>query len=414
MPLEPCRVNRTLTFLSPEKSHRIDRTILIPNISVHYGLCALVYAVLGMISIVAAIRVSRGAAYPVYYVGLQAAWPLVLWLGMYSEIWATFASFYIRKHGAHYEESWPKTVVAVSLPFLFPIVACTPPFALFYLAAGGFNTAIRQYEIVDTLCRGFQANWVEADGLDIINLLSILQPTEKMALSIITYSERARPGWIYISAVLLITLVVYVIGAWLEISHLKQQAAKLRSQMKQRPKFPPMSPLAGKKVEQQLMEEWSSGIVRQASLLEWACLNRQWTAALISVLLTEAAATSLWYGLTPLSIKQDSAQFQTIILVSCYLNGVLSMFVSLLILFRSLDGSSVSAQRLQRAAPWLPLPPAVSPEAATQMTTGVFAATEQRDSPYESSAGSTLAMSPMMEAGGMGIRLEMDRKDEEW
>lgn len=38
---------------------------------------------------------------------------------------------------------------------------------------------------------------------------------------------------------------------------------------------------------------------------------------------------------------------------------MLSTIVSLLILFRSLDGSSPAARRLQKLCPWLPLPPAV-------------------------------------------------------
>jgi hypothetical protein len=42
------------------------------------------------------------------------------------------------------------------------------------------------------------------------------------------------------------------------------------------------------------------------------------------------------------------------------MNGVLSTLVSLLILFRSLDGSSALVQRVQGIVPWLPLPPAVS------------------------------------------------------
>lgn len=41
------------------------------------------------------------------------------------------------------------------------------------------------------------------------------------------------------------------------------------------------------------------------------------------------------------------------------MNGILSTLVSLLILFRSLDGSNPSARALQAALPWLPLPPAV-------------------------------------------------------
>ncbi len=398
--------------------HQLDRTVAIPNISVWYGIFALVYSILGIVNIHAGWTVSLGRSYPVYYVALQIVWPLCLWTAMYSEIWATFASYYIRKYGAFYRESWWRTAIGWGLPVLVPLLAYLPPAILSGQAAHGFNTAIRIYEEVVVTLKGFESTWVAEDGLDIVNLLSILEPVTRMAQSIIDYSAKARPAFIYLSIVLLVTFFVYLFGAYLEVSHLKAQAAKLRAQMQKRPKFAPMSPMLGEKgaVEKQLMEEWSSGIVRQASLLEWACTNRIWSAALISLMLLEGSATSLWYGLTPLSIKNNSAQFMSILLVSCYMNGVLSTLVSLLILFRSLDGSSVTAQRLQRAAPWLPLPPAVSPGQATQNTTLMMK--EARDLPYEersASPSSAFAMpalgSPMSETS-MHVRLEIGEKEE--
>jgi hypothetical protein len=45
---------------------------------------------------------------------------------------------------------------------------------------------------------------------------------------------------------------------------------------------------------------------------------------------------------------------------SCWINGILSTVVSLLILFRSLDGSSPTVNTLRRYFPFLPLPPAIS------------------------------------------------------
>jgi len=397
--------------------HQLDRTIILPNISVWYGIFALVYAVLGIINIHSGIAISLGREYPQYYVGVQIVWPLCLWTAMYSEIWATFASYYIRKFGAFYRESWGRSAIGWGLPVLIPLAVYLPPAILSAKAAHGFNTAIRQYEAVVMTLRGFQAVWVESDGLDIVNLLSILEPVEKMALALISYSAAARPAFIYLSIVLLATFFVYLFGAWLEVTHLKAQAAKLRAQMQRRPKFAPMSPIMGEKgvLEKQLMEEWSSGIVRQASLLEWACTNRIWSASLISLMLLEGAATSLWYGLTPLSIKNNSAQFMSILLVSSYMNGVLSTLVSLLILFRSLDGSSTTAQRLQKAAPWLPLPPAVSAEGATTMQTQMtqMFAEHPRDQPYEQRSASPVfpspPMSPMTESSMM-VRLEMGEK----
>lgn len=48
-----------------------------------------------------------------------------------------------------------------------------------------------------------------------------------------------------------------------------------------------------------------------------------------------------------------------------YMNGGLLACVSLLILFRSLDGSSAATRKLQRCFPFLPLPPAVGLQEGT-------------------------------------------------
>ena len=48
-----------------------------------------------------------------------------------------------------------------------------------------------------------------------------------------------------------------------------------------------------------------------------------------------------------------------------YMNGGLLACVSLLILFRSLDGSSAATRKLQRCFPFLPLPPAVGLQGGT-------------------------------------------------
>lgn len=86
-------------------------------------------------------------------------------------------------------------------------------------------------------------------------------------------------------------------------------------------------------------------------------------------MLLENAGLALWYGLAPLSITNNSTQFQSIILVSCWVNGILSTLVSLLILFRSMDGGSSIAKRLQAAMPWLPLPPQMDVRNVTSIKT---------------------------------------------
>ena len=58
--------------------------------------------------------------------------------------------------------------------------------------------------------------------------------------------------------------------------------------------------------------------------------------------------------------------------LQCWLNGILSTLVSLLLLFRTLDGSNAWARQLHKIAPWLPLPPAVGlrgQETTTQQKT---------------------------------------------
>lgn len=163
---------------------------------------------------------------------------------------------------------------------------------------------------------------------------------------------------------------IYSAGAYLEISHLRRQASALRARAALSPAMRQKdSPSPEKAAIAALDEEWFTGVKRQAQILDWAATNRTWTAAFIAIMLLENSGLCFWYGLAPLSIQNNSTQFQGIILVSCWVNGILSTLVALLILFRSLDGGSTAAQRLQNALPWLPLPPAVGLRNATSQRT---------------------------------------------
>lgn len=94
---------------------------------------------------------------------------MILWLGMYAELWATYSAFYIRRFGSFYESSRVKTAVATLVPTLLPVAAIVPPAVLFAFAARHFNNAFTDFASVRTLLAGFQASWKVEDGIDIIN-----------------------------------------------------------------------------------------------------------------------------------------------------------------------------------------------------------------------------------------------------
>ncbi|GAA6031075.1 hypothetical protein JCM8097_003992 [Rhodosporidiobolus ruineniae] len=345
--------------------HRIDKTILIPNISTIYGLCALVYAALGMLTIVTAVRVADREHFPSYWVGLQAGWVLPLWLGFYTECWATFCAWYIRKKGAFYKESWFKTIVAVTLPFFLPLLAVIPPVALFYIAAHQFNSAFRTSLVMIDKLEGLVPTYDPAKGIDLISLLSFFPLGSEFGGGMVKYFRYVRAGYAYVTVALAVTFVVYIIGSFLEVAHLNKTIQKLRDQAKLTPRvrnaqtFTAPTPQIDAKLDEQLEDEMYAGQRRQWTLLEWARNNRIYSAFAIGLMLLVNAALAAWLSATPISIEANSAQFQVEILVSCWLNGILSTVVSLLILFRSLDGSSPTVATLRRFFPFLPLPPAI-------------------------------------------------------
>jgi len=73
--------------------HRLDKTIIVPNLSVLYALCALAYAAWGIVSAVTAVRISQDKPFPRSYIGIQAGWIAPLWLGFWCETWATFSAW---------------------------------------------------------------------------------------------------------------------------------------------------------------------------------------------------------------------------------------------------------------------------------------------------------------------------------
>ncbi|GAA5960967.1 hypothetical protein JCM10213_005908 [Rhodosporidiobolus nylandii] len=79
---------------------------------------------------------------------------------------------------------------------------------------------------------------------------------------------------------------------------------------------------------------------------------------------------AIWKASTPLDLRFATGQWSVEVIVSCWLNGILSTLVALLLLFRSLDAaSSALLSTLRNALPFLPFPPPVTPTARSLITT---------------------------------------------
>ncbi|GAA5855691.1 hypothetical protein JCM8547_001647 [Rhodosporidiobolus lusitaniae] len=398
--------------------HRLDSTIVIPNTSVMYGLCSLAYSALGMVLVVCAVRISKNEEIPRYYVGARAAWIGPLFTGIYCEVWATLCGWYIRKKGAFYKESLPKTILAIVLPFLIPFLAWAAPTVLFYLAASNYNTSCRiGNDIIDSL-REWQVDWTPEKGLETDKLLQLFAPGAELGDHLIAYTDQSRIGYAVCAAILLATLIAYAVGSILEIRHLGATIAQLRAKTYEENGFPPprSSTSAGRRASSSAKSLGSaickvlspssspspplpSSVISPSSLppnltnpldeehfgrpdgrtaavqhpwtlLAWVRRNRIWSVACIFTLLAVNAALEIWQAATPLDLRYPSGQWQVQILASCWLNGILSTLVSLLLLFRSLDAtSSPLLSSLRHHLPFLPFPPPVTPTARSLITT---------------------------------------------
>ncbi|GAA5974616.1 hypothetical protein JCM5350_001220 [Sporobolomyces pararoseus] len=83
---------------------RLDRTIVLPS-SLLFPACALVHAALGIAIVSGAHVIYHRETYPVWFIGAQSAWIGPLWMGIFFEIWACYAAWYMRKYGPQYRES---------------------------------------------------------------------------------------------------------------------------------------------------------------------------------------------------------------------------------------------------------------------------------------------------------------------
>ncbi|GAA5960971.1 hypothetical protein JCM10213_005909 [Rhodosporidiobolus nylandii] len=208
----------------------LDRTIILPNSSVVYGVCSLAYCALGMCIVVGSVDVSKNKDWPPWLQGARMAWVAPLFTACFAEAWATCCSWYIRKKGAFYKQSPLKTLIARTLPFLLLAAAWTPPTILFYLAAHNFNGSFRVALSINANLQQWQAEWEPSDGLQIDKLALLFQPGSDLGNALVAYSKQSRIGYGYCAGVLVLTFVIYITGAVLEISHLPSVVNQLQRQ----------------------------------------------------------------------------------------------------------------------------------------------------------------------------------------
>ncbi|GAA6061399.1 hypothetical protein JCM10212_000659 [Sporobolomyces blumeae] len=364
--------------------HRMDRTVVIPGGAL-FPICSLAYAALGLLVVVGAIQISNfRTPYPTWYMGIRAAWIGALWTGIFFEVWACYAGWYIRRYGAHFRESTPKTIIALLIPVLIVIVAWVPPTVFYVLGSMSFNRAVRASRVVNDLLVEWQQTWTPAKGIELDKFAGLFEIGAEMGGGLLTYGDWYTRGALYVAAVLIVTLVAYLIGAALEINHLSRTIRRLKAEhnlglnpratSNVKSRFSAFSnSVLGREakpddIDEQLDDEYARGQGkgrRQWELMEWVRTNRVLTTACIAALLCAETGLALWKGFTSVTYETPSAQFMTNVLLSGWLNSLLSTLVSLLILFRSLDGSSPLVDRLRTLLPFVPFPPSLERRSPT-------------------------------------------------
>ncbi|GAA5955077.1 hypothetical protein JCM3765_003185 [Sporobolomyces pararoseus] len=363
---------------------RLDRTIVLPS-SLLFPLCALLHAALGVTVVAGAHVIYHRDPYPIWWIGLKAASIGPLWMGIFFEVWACFAAWYMRKYGPQYRESTLRSSVAFSIPVVLLSAAWIPSIYLFLTASRSFHTSISWSNLINKRLEVWQLEWTPAKGLEIPKLTQLFEPGGELGKALKRYSERSACGSRYVTVVLVVTLMVYLTGASLELNHLTLTIQRLRAStdvvlmptMSRRSDLSTLAPVTPEpgyqSLEEKLDDDFARGQgkgVRQWRLLEWTRANRILTTVCITLMLVQNAAFQLWKGVTPLTLQTPSAQFQADILVSAWMNSILSSIVAVLILFRSLDGSSPLVTRLKSKFPFLPLPPSLETATSTNSRKG--------------------------------------------
>ncbi|SCZ98446.1 BZ3500_MvSof-1268-A1-R1_Chr7-1g09140 [Microbotryum saponariae] len=384
--------------------HRMDSRITMPNISIQNSFWAFLYSLMSIIELVITSRIVSGSVYPSWYIGYQGFLPVVLFLGQYPEIWATASAWCLRKYGPHRHDSGLISACFTALPFLWPIVAVSPPIIFFSLAAralGGVHGGVGQC-IVNI--KALESSWTSGATMDtdLAQLVQALHPLAAIAAYAQIYALWSRVAFRFVGSVLVITFMVchardrlwardktsrlkqldafleqlYVIATVIEYSHLSRQVRILRRKAglgltmapnrmglfpgKMFCAAPPSAPTSAKfavQIGSSNNNSANTQLEQQARLMAWATSNRLLAAVPVSLMLSANAALAFWSSVTPIKLSDNDGTIQIIGLVAAWINSICSTVVAVLILFRALSRSSTTTEAVKRLAPWLPLAP---------------------------------------------------------
>ncbi|SCV71023.1 BQ2448_3785 [Microbotryum intermedium] len=359
--------------------HRIDSRITMPNISIQNSFWAFMYNAFSIVSLAMTTKIVTGSHYPSWYISFGGFLPLVLFMGQYAEIWATCSSYFVRRSQPHKDDSLLISSCFMLLPLAWPVIAMIPPIIAFSIAAQNLRGLFHSAQKCVINLEAFSAAWRPGLGTDtnLLQLTEALQPLREVAAYAPIYALYTKIAFRYVGGILALTFVLYIVASVVEGDHLRRQSHKLRLQTQfgvagspQRLSFPPRLTLdrdagtaSSDPTFQSLQANLSgddaltSQLKLQASLIEWATLNRLLTAIPVSLMLIINSGLSFSSAANPLHIGDNSGRVQIITLVAAWINVSLSTVVAILILFRSLSGSPEVTLRVKEWAPWLPLAP---------------------------------------------------------
>ncbi|GAA6061401.1 hypothetical protein JCM10212_000661, partial [Sporobolomyces blumeae] len=339
--------------------HRLDCTVVIPGGSL-FSICALCYAALGILVLAGAYEISHfHDPYPRWFTGLHAAWIAPLWTGIFFEIWACLAAWQVsgvlHKGDDDERRSCPqvhpsfrtalsrtttKTIVALAIPVIILAGVWVPTTWLYVSGSRAFNDSVGWSVQIREMCLDWNEAWTPDKGLEISKLYNLFEPGGQLGLDLLRYSQRFTDGGLYVTIFLLVTLVVYLVGAVLEFSHLSRTIRRLKAESNDvalerttpESSEPPKSPTARSSISladspvplvfnatsQARLDdddEYHSPRVtnrgdrggRPWELMEWAKSNRIMTTACISAMSLVNAGICLWKALTPLTVQTPSA-----------------------------------------------------------------------------------------------------------
>ncbi|SDA01298.1 BZ3500_MvSof-1268-A1-R1_Chr10-1g02567 [Microbotryum saponariae] len=362
--------------------YRIDSRVTIPNILVHYSIWAVCFIALSIFGLDTTIKCASGTRTPGWYISLQGILPLALFLGQYSEVWATAAGYAIRRYGVHNGDPPLVSLAFTFLPALCPLVILVPSIATFVLAAQNFAQVGTSGAAVLLSLKISAESWVPGEGLVLSQLEPSLHNLGLMMKAARWHAHYTKIAFAYtgVSLSIMFALIslplnhfffsnmqLYVMAAIVEVGQLRSQAKHLKSIARvgaepDTDSGAPSSPVGSpREAAHRLNDRPCAQLRAQSELVEWAASNRLLTATLISLTLLVNAAFAFWFATKPISLANNNHRFSTIVLVSAWVNSTLLTLVAILILFRSLDGSNPAAKRMIKILPWMTrlLPPSV-------------------------------------------------------